>query len=52
MESAPATATVIEAMSTAVAFPSAAKKPLTAPRISMSPSFKPRKMLRTRSGLS
>src|SRR5207253_5698274 len=45
-------ATVTPATSTAAELPKAAKKPLTAPRISTRPSFGPRKMSRTRSGLS
>ena len=52
MDNAPATATVTPAASTETELPKAAKKPLTAPRISTRPSFSPRKMLRTRAGLS
>ena len=51
IESAPATATVEPAISTVTASPNAPKKPLTAPRISTSPSLSPRKMSRTRWGL-
>ncbi len=52
MDSAPATATVDPAIRTVVALLNAAKNPLTAPRISTRPSFRPRKMSRTRCGLS
>jgi len=52
IDKAPATATVSPATRTASEFPNAAKKPLTAPRISTRPSFSPRKISRTRAGLS
>src|SRR6059036_1920531 len=51
MDSAPATPTVKPAVTTATELLKAAKNPLTAPRISTSPSLRPRKRLRTISGL-
>ena len=51
MEREPATATLALAMSTSGGWWNAAKNPLNAPRTSTEPSLRPKKMLRTRSGL-